>query len=528
MFTKLARSIAIRKGQKTDVRELNQHFPKFMWLLRDTVLKMVDDKGKETDPTTYLLKKVLCSQADEFELNPTTEETVRKAIVAFFPSIKCFALPPPTADVKTMRNIVTKVHELEKGFNDGIEKVSEQLKSDIELKKAFNSGEPVDGSVLAFLTREFVEAINDPNAIPALDNTWHTVIMLKCKSAQDHLEKEYVDEMTKTIRAMSNGKPLEEDDVSEQKPQVPSTTLMGIHRNVFHKKREKLLSDVGRFLGTKINESPCGSFTKEKLLEEFEARLVIYKKEKIKDAHGKEATKMRVVGGVLYRFVQQNYEASFDYCTCIFDEQYKPIQDKLTSNDGYNFKNAMEDLKNLDEKYRHCAVGPAKWDVYEGKREMLENDKTNFKRLSGYKANAMKAAEDAAHARIQNDRLGEELKMVQHQMEEDAKAQEKIVSQMKEQYEENYKRLQEEMKERQEKEEQRYNTLMITQNERLAEMARENREAMEEQYGEMMEKMMEMMTKQQEKHTEDMRKLMETLSEKLAPPPPPSPPCVIL
>ena len=522
MFTKLARSIAIREGQKTDVRELNQHFPKFMWLLRDALLQMVDDKGKEIDPTTYLLTKVLRSQADEFEINPTTEETVRKAIVAFFPSIECFALPPPTADVKTMRNIARNAQLIRKDFDDGVKTFIEHLKSTVEVKKAFNSGEPVDGSVLAILTQKFVEAINDPNAIPALDNTWHTVIMLKCKSAQEHLEKEYVDEMTRKIGAMSNGKPLEEDDVNEQKS-TSSTTLMGIHRNVFHKKREKLLSEVGRFLGTKLDTNLQEGFTVEMLAEEFETRLVEYKIEEIEDAHGKKATKKSVVGGLLYKFVKQNYDMSFDYCTRVFDELYKPIQDRFVESKfgSYHFNTLIEDLDELDKTYRQCAIGPAKWDVYQRKREMLENEESDFKRLSGYEEKAMQAAEDIVQVQIQGDRLREQLNMIRNQMDEDAKTKEKLITQMDDQHKEKCIRLQEEMRQRQDKEDERYKTFITTKIDPWAERTQKYKETLEKHYGEVMKNMMESLTKQMEKQTEEflkqaeeIQKLREMLSNK--------------
>jgi hypothetical protein len=55
MVTALSKKIKMGEGDSvTDPVQLSRFMPKFMWVLRDFMLKIMDDKGRKITPNTYL------------------------------------------------------------------------------------------------------------------------------------------------------------------------------------------------------------------------------------------------------------------------------------------------------------------------------------------------------------------------------------------------------------------------------------------------------------------------------------------
>ena len=131
-----------------------------------------------------------------------------------------------------MKRIESNQSKLSEQFNTGVEELVTFLKCNVETKKVFGKGISIDGPTLAPLVEETIKAKNEPNAIPALENTWKSVITLRCKAVQEELVAEYIQVMTVRYTAASKEKPLEEDFDKKSKLTSDSVheTLMGIHR----------------------------------------------------------------------------------------------------------------------------------------------------------------------------------------------------------------------------------------------------------------------------------------------------------
>ena len=218
---------------------------------------------------------------------------------------------------------------------------------------------------------------------------------------------------------------------------------------------EKLLEQVGRFLCPGVIEEKS-DLTQETVLVEFEERLVKYESETI-DTQDGTAKKKRVVGGALHRFVQQNYDRSFDYCTKFFDDLYNPIKAKILAHEAsYTFNKALEDLKKLKEQFSAAAIGPAKWEINNNaKRAVIEADKRQFKQLMDFNEKLLKSAEEAERVQQQNAKLQEDLHTVRHQMEEDLELQKKNMEIMQKKHDEAMRQMEENEKKRRAEEEEK-------------------------------------------------------------------------
>ena len=442
-FVKLAKSVAIKKGSEDkdfNPNELRKYFPDFLWLLRDVTLQSTDENGREITPTEFLLKRVLA--ADDSKFYESTRDQVGRAILTFFPSVNCVTLPPLSVDTNVMRNIEESIDKLNPNFNKEIDDLTIFLKGKVSTKKVFQTGESVHGRLLAYLIQEFVKEVNDPNNTPVLANTWDSTIKLLINEVTDRLLKEYTVEFTKIYEEDNAGGPLEEGDSSGE-GQTSTTTIFGIHHSLMLDKTKKLIEEVGRFC---VTAASSNELTQEKLLASFKEKIVEIRMETIRDHNGKLTKQAVVVGGILFDFTQENFKCSYNHCCKIFEKIYKPIKDKIIFPDGtYNFNNLQEDLGNLHYKYFLQSIGPAKWDVYDEKKKVIEIDQAIFQRLAGYEEKILEINKRLAEAERQNQQLSEAINQLRQNLEDENNQNKTIIKQLQKENEEVIARLNEQM-----------------------------------------------------------------------------------
>ena len=521
-FVKLAKSVAIKKGSKGfNPNEIRKHFPNFLWLLRDVTLLPTDENEREISPNDYLLKRVLA--ADDSGFDETTSDRVGRAIVTFFPSVNCVTLPPPSSDVHVMRNIEENISKLNPDFNKQIDDLAASLKEKVSVKKVFQTGEGIHGHLLACLTQEFVEEVNDPNNTPALANTWDSTIKLLINEVTDRLLKEYTDEFTRIYEEDNAGGPLEEGDSSGE-GQTSTTTIFGIHHALMMDKNKKLIEEVGRFCVTTAS-SDDAELTQEKLLDSFKKKIVEVKMETSEDQEGKKIESAVVVGGILFNFIQENYRRSNEHCCQVFDRLYKPIKDKIQFPDGtYNFNNLRDDLTNLHDKYVLRAIGPAKWGVYDEKKKVIETDQAMFQRLAGYEEKMMETDKKIAEAQRQNQEMSEIINQLRQKLEDEKNEHIANMMQIQRQNEEVIARLNEQTKYHQEMERLKLKEFIETQRQRSAELAATYSVYAQNQQ-QNQQRIMEMMFDQSR---QQIHKMYEEYERKNRPLPPSPDPCKTL
>lgn len=403
--------------------------------------------------------------------------------------------------------------KLEPKFNEGVEKVIAYLKAEIGVKKILHTGQAADGPMFSSLVEQLVVALSHPNAVPVLDNTWMNVISLRVKQLQEKLVAEYKKQMLARITNISQEKPLEEDE----SPAEGGQSLMDIHRETFSDVSDTLIKELGRFLAPGMSES----LTQQSVSDEFEKYLSEYETLTIIDGQGNPAPKKKVVGGALLVFIQENRKKSSAYCSGLFDRLYTPIKEKATcssSNPGYTFDSLLKDFEGLHNEYIKQAIGPAKWEVIEEKKQKCETDKQFFKQLAGYNQKLMKAAEDAEQTRRQNEQLHAQITGVQHQMQQDAKLQGEKMDKLQKQHEEAMERMREEDRRRVESDSLKHTELLQANYDMMAQMSKAHMEAQREQRE---QKFLDMIERQSQEHSRQIKELTNTLKQPQPQPPPP-------
>lgn len=412
-FTKLSDYITIQPGENSDMCDFRDHFPSFLWLLRDATLKPVSETDDELSPTDYLKKQVLCRSKKGL---PTPTDIVAMAILGYFPTIECQLLPQPSGDKDIIQNIAEREEELSNDFNTRIEEVIQSISENVSAKRGFNNT-PVDGSTLVLLAQEYIAAINQPGNILALECSWHTVVTLKLKELMEKLVTEYKSEMEAAFKEKA---PLDEypRDEGESETLENSSeaaccrpvTLMQMHDGILISKRKIFQDEMKHLMPSDIEGNESLPEQREVLMAEFERRIVEY--EEVND--GGEVITKAVCGGVLYSFVRRNKQKSLEYCTQLFECLFKPIQE-LISTPSPDASISMEEFGHkidvmLDE-YRRKGIGPAVEEVYHmRKNDVLKYSTEMLQKIQGFNQQTISALQKADAARIHAEELNEAVK----------------------------------------------------------------------------------------------------------------------
>ena len=404
----------VRSGltEKETMHEFHNYFPDFLWLLRDFTLQLADTHGRQITARDYIMKKVLVS-SDSFPPAPT--DYVAAIIRASFPSIDCQTIPPPSDDPYILQNIEDNESCLSEAFNTSITCVIEHILTNITIKKGFQSSQIVTGEMLAELMDRIVEVLNSPDAVPNLENAWQAIVANRIEATVASLVKEYEKEMENFAVALM---PMEEEfshELVEQEDNDASPSLMDMHRTILDKIIRKLEEAFSTLvpLGTMLGEKTAGEVRKEfteKLL------VLVVEREDMSSSSGS----VKVCGGVLYKFISQNLKKSKEQCMRLFTKLYTDLKQKV-SNPDYTFEQLKHDLEEMRSEYFAGALGPAKWDVYEEKREQLEQEEERFQHLQGYKKKAFQAVHAAEKARGEQEKIQQQISQLQQEQKKERK-----------------------------------------------------------------------------------------------------------
>lgn len=331
-----------------DPTQHKQHFPDFIWLLRNVIDLPEDEDGNEIPLKTYVLSEVACS----------TQQTrlVSETLQAVFPSIEYLYLPQPSADPADIVNLHNCWNRLEDEFKDKIEEIEQYLLKNVRPKFFFDHGRFVTGVDLALLLRNHVNTINTHNCLPNLEQSWVAVMKLRLRDIQSEVVDKYMREMEKKTSGLF---PIEE---SVAVTQIYKCSLMQLHWSVFETCYSQMRQDITHLLPHHVSND-LNTYS-QSLLDEFSHKVAEFGTDNLLET---EIPK----GGLLMRFVEQNYRHSKEMCVELWDGLFKEsgIRDRVIK--ALNQSKAVDvssDIAHLVEEYMVHAVGPAKQEVLEQKQ----------------------------------------------------------------------------------------------------------------------------------------------------------------
>lgn len=82
---------------------------------------------------------------DQIRSNDGTVQTFAESILWFFSGFEAFHLPPPSSDLKVLKNMAKNKRKLNTAFRNGVKKFKDLLQSVLKAKHSFDDGDIVTG-----------------------------------------------------------------------------------------------------------------------------------------------------------------------------------------------------------------------------------------------------------------------------------------------------------------------------------------------------------------------------------------------
>ncbi|EGR32496.1 hypothetical protein IMG5_080950, partial [Ichthyophthirius multifiliis] len=197
LTTQISKNIQCSNKLSENEQIISQYTPKFIWLLRDFVLEIVDNKNNQINPNTYLNNCLF----DESSVSKqtTTSRKIREALLNFFKQRECITMVRPVNNEEDLQNL----------NNLPVEKLKPQFVQQLNTlkNKIFEMAQPkeIDGVVLnsnmfASLLQIYVQQINEKGGVPNIQNAWDNIMERECQKSYEECIQAYNDQKIKLNR----------------------------------------------------------------------------------------------------------------------------------------------------------------------------------------------------------------------------------------------------------------------------------------------------------------------------------------
>jgi len=190
----LAKHIHVRsqQGGEQSASELGQELPRFLWVLRDFHLELVDEDGATISERQYLENALRPAAGQDRQKNK-----LREVIRDLFRERDCVTLARPCSNEADLRNINRmKYDTLRPQFRAKVEGFVKKVYKTLQPKRV--QGAPVTGATLVSLAEEYCKAIND-SAVPNIQAAWTSAVQHQLRLCLNDATKAYQARMQEQV-----------------------------------------------------------------------------------------------------------------------------------------------------------------------------------------------------------------------------------------------------------------------------------------------------------------------------------------
>ncbi|XP_035664885.1 guanylate-binding protein 2-like [Branchiostoma floridae] len=304
----LADRIRVQKDGNDDGSNLGEHFPGLWVTVQQAHLKPPERNGKPLTPDEFL--EDMLKRKDGHTKSIRSHNEMTDAVKAFFPKRHLRMIPAPSIDTDVLSNLdkVTD-NELQKKYMDTVGKLTHEIWNSGQVKRV--NGDDIKTTGLIHAMKYYVDAINDPNAVPSVIGAHEAMVEGECRRASNECMKQFQKTVEKKIKPLM---PTDEETCNRRITTAAEDAV------------SKLTPDVGKW-------DKDGTW-KEGLQEKMEAERL----------------------GLL----KINGSKSKDVCEKIMGEADKSVRQKVESG-GYNrvggFDMYVKDMEGVIRTYNQKASG---------------------------------------------------------------------------------------------------------------------------------------------------------------------------
>ena len=274
------------------------YFPKFVWVLRDFTLRLVDEDGEPITAKEYLelalrVQKGYSDVAEE-------KNRIRRLLKEFFVDRECFMMVRPVKGEESLQNMEEKeFEELRYEFVEQVLALRKKMMTGVQAKQL--NGKNLTGEMLATLVENYVNAMNK-GAVPSIESAWTYICKTECSRALQDAQEVYEKYV---MNAVSAKFPMYEEE------------LRLLHQEAKHQALEL------------FNSKAVGDEAKSSLT-------------RLKDILTEKFTNIKA----------ENESESEKKSALFLNNAYSTIEQKLRNNEYKNFIDFEKDVKKLQRFFR--------------------------------------------------------------------------------------------------------------------------------------------------------------------------------
>ena len=324
-------SASSKQAPEEEESQLSSFMPKFLWLVRDFTLQLVDPQQNPITEKQYL------EQALSFKSNINSKNEIRKYITSFFPERDCVVLPRPAVEEGDLHRLDSIPYaSLRQTFRQKMDSLKEKIFREVKLKTLH--GNAINGSGLVGMVQCYVSALNE-GAVPSIESAWSNVSHIQSKKAVEVALKHYFELFNKSVQSTL----VEEEKLNE------------VHSSA-------TVSALQIFSSSAMGDSSVISKHRKELEEKLE----------------KEIDNIRT----------KCSHASLQMCKSLLDKLYAPLEKKVADNKLESTHQLCEEWKLFQREYLSQAVGSQKWTLLCEFLSLKMGD--TLARLSSFQAEKLK------------------------------------------------------------------------------------------------------------------------------------------
>ncbi|EGR28728.1 hypothetical protein IMG5_169250 [Ichthyophthirius multifiliis] len=158
--------------------DLWKYSPCFMWVLRDFVLEITDQKGRNISENQYLENSL-----NDNNVTDKQQKNIRKCILQYFKDRHCITFVQPVNEIDKLQKLDNiPQNQLKQQFITQINNLRKIIFQKTKAKIFKNK--PLNARMMCSLLISFVDNINCKQGVPNLQAAWENIIINECDKAK--------------------------------------------------------------------------------------------------------------------------------------------------------------------------------------------------------------------------------------------------------------------------------------------------------------------------------------------------------
>ncbi|XP_019619513.1 PREDICTED: guanylate-binding protein 1-like isoform X2 [Branchiostoma belcheri] len=195
----LAERIRVQRDGGDEGQNLGQHFPELWVAVQDTHLKTPQKYGRRLTPDEFL--ELLLEHKDGHTTAINSHNNMTSAVKAFFPKRHLRLIPAPSINSDVLSNLGSVADSaLQTEYKDATGNFTREIWNSGQVKRV--NGEDVKTTGLLHIMRYYIDAINDPNAMPSVLGAYEAMAEGECRRASEEQMKTFQKTVEETVKPL--------------------------------------------------------------------------------------------------------------------------------------------------------------------------------------------------------------------------------------------------------------------------------------------------------------------------------------